>query len=128
MKNKLEQIDIEILNKLLEISKKILKIYKNLIKLELNNQKDSDEYKKQAVFLEICLETEEEYYKKINLNNIYNYIEYSDRGNLFKNFSDYDILVDDFSDLLFAKRVYNRLNKIATDKLINTYQDGLPTI
>lgn len=115
--------DIEILNKLFEIAKKILKIYNNLIDLELNNKKNTDEYKKQLDILDICLGVEENLYKKIDLEKIDDYIEYSDYENLFTNITDYDLLVDDIDNLLIYKRVYNKLNKIKNNKLINDYQD-----
>ncbi|MBQ8472266.1 MAG: hypothetical protein IJ501_02040 [Bacilli bacterium] len=125
MKLNLDKNDITLLNKLLEISKKILKIYNNLYNLEINNQLNSLEYKKQLGYLTICKEIEDELYKQINYSKISDYIEYSDRANLFKDFSDYDLILDDFNDLLFAKRVYNRLHDLNTSRLVNIYQEEL---
>lgn len=117
--------DITFLNELLEISKKILKLYNNLYKLEINNKLTSLDYQKQITYLTICKEIEDELYKQIDYTKISDYIEYADRGNLFKSFSDYDLILDDFNDLLFAKRVYNRLQDLNTSILVSIYQKEL---
>ena len=121
----LDKDDITLLNKLLEISKKILKIYNNLYTLEIKNQLNSLEYEKQITYLTICKEIEDKLYKQIKFKKISDYIEYSNRGNLFRSFSDYDLILDDFNDLLFAKRVYNRLQDLNTSNLVSIYQKEL---
>ena len=125
MNSNLNNDDITLLNKLLEISKKILKIYNNLYTLEIKNQLNSLEYEKQITYLTICKEIEDELYKQIDYKKMGDYIEYSDRGNLFRSFSDYDLILDDFNDLLFAKRVYNRLQDLNTSNLVSIYQKEL---
>lgn len=124
MIKKLNSQDKELLHKLSEISKKILKIYNNLYYLEINNQKNSLEYEQNLEYLDICLELEQELYKKVNKEKIYDYIKHTDDTNLFETFSDYDTLLNDFCDLYFLKRVYNKLNNLALENLVELYQNS----
>ena len=70
MKLTLQKQDKELIHNMFAIAKKILKLSAYLVKLENNKQKDSLEYKKYQEYLTICLEIEEEYYKKMILNII----------------------------------------------------------
>ena len=96
MKLTLQKQDKELIHNMFAIAKKILKLSAYLVKLENNKQKDSLEYKKYQEYLTICLEIEEEYYKKIDLNKIYDYTHYTDTKNLFYVFSDYDLISSNF--------------------------------
>ncbi len=59
--------DIEWLNELIKTTSSIDKLYERLAELEINNQKDSEEYSKLLEYLKISLEVEEELYSKENL-------------------------------------------------------------
>ena len=74
MKLTLQKQDKELIHNMFAIAKKILKLSAYLVKLENNKQKDSLEYKKYQEYLTICLEIEEEYYKKIDINKLNNQI------------------------------------------------------
>ena len=121
----MDKYDIELINKIIEISKKILKIYNTLYELEVNNKKESDLYNNSLKYLDLLLELEDELYKKIKNNKIDSYIIYSDRGNLFKDFSDFTLIINDFNDNFVYKRVYNRLINIDKSNLIKNYQENV---
>ena len=115
MQNNLNTDDLNLLNKLFDISKKIFKIYNHEVFF-----KDNLNLK----YLDICFEIENELYKEIKDNKLYDYIKYLDQNNSFKTFTDYDLLLDNFTDLFIFKRVYNHLNNISTNKIIKTYQEA----
>jgi len=116
--------DIELINKIIELTKKIYKIYNTLFELEINNQKESNLYSQNLNYLNMLLELEEELYKKIPINKIDSYLQYSDRANLFKNFSDFTLIINDFHDNYIYKRIYNRLHTIRKSYLIKIYQEN----
>ncbi len=120
----METKDIELLNKILDLSKKILKIYSILFKLEIKHLKPSKVYSRYLNYLDVLLDLEDEYYKMIPIEKIDLYITYSDRGKTFITFSDYSLIINDFYDFYFAKRVYNHLKKIKDSYKISSYQKG----
>lgn len=124
MKLTLQKQDKELIHNMFAIAKKILKLSAYLVKLENNKQKDSLEYKKYQEYLTICLEIEEKYYKKIDINKIYDYTHYTDTKNLFYVFSDYDLISSNFFDLYPAKRVFNKLTKLGISHFLTIYQNN----
>ena len=123
MKITLQKQDKELIHNMFAISKKILKLTNHLFELEINNQKNTQEYKKYQEYLTICEEIEASYYQKINITKIEEYIYYSDIADLFSVFSDYDLIINDFSDLYFTKRVFNKLNQLKSSYLIKLSQE-----
>ncbi|MDD2208807.1 MAG: hypothetical protein PHU45_05640 [Bacilli bacterium] len=74
---KLGESDYKHINSLIKIASSIDTIYKRLYQLEINNQKESDEYKNLLEYLDISLEVEKNNYDKINFNKcnlIVNYL------------------------------------------------------
>lgn len=117
--------DLNLLNSIIEITNKISKIYYNLYTLDINNQKNTEEYKKQLDYLSICLDIENELYKKTNYKNLYLYMEYLDEKKIFRYYQDFDSLLDFDHNLIIKKRIYNRLNNINFSNLINIYQNDI---
>ena len=74
---KLSQRDYKIITEIIKITSSIDTIYRKLYNLEINNKKDSNEYKELLGYLDISLEVEKKYYNKINFNKcklIINYL------------------------------------------------------
>lgn len=65
--------DLENIGKLKIFTSSIKNIYDKMLNLELNNQKDSEEYKKNLVYLDIARELETQRYAKISLIDAYRY-------------------------------------------------------
>lgn len=100
---KLNENEKEVFQKLFDLNKKIYKLYKNLI-----NSKNQEEYKKTKSYFAICLEMEDELYKKLNFSNIRNYVSYID-NDFISEISDYDITISNFYEFALLKRTYNKL-------------------
>jgi len=60
--------DITKINRLISTANSIDLIYNKLYELEINNQKDTDEYKKQLSFLNIAIDLENRLYNKLNFD------------------------------------------------------------
>ena len=119
----MNQFDKELVNKLFELSKKTLKIYYTLYTLEITNQKDSEIYKKNLNYLDMLIEMENELYQKVPIEKINTYLKYSDRLNNLANVTDFTIILNEFTDLYFVKRVFNRLKEIKRLSQIEQYQE-----
>ena len=100
---KLNENEKEVFQKLFDLNKKIYKLYENLI-----NSKNQEEYEKNKSYFTICLEMEEELYKKLDFSNIGNYVSYIS-NNFISKISDYDITISNFYEFSLQKRIYNKL-------------------
>ena len=100
---KLNENEKEVFQKLFDLNKKIYKLYENLI-----NSKNQEEYNKNKSYFVICLEIEDELYKKLDFSNIINYVNYINNDFISK-ISDYDITISNFYEFALLKRTYNKL-------------------
>ena len=100
---KLNENEKEVFQKLFDLNKKIYKLYENLI-----NSKSQEEYEKNKSYFTICLEMEDELYKKLDFSNIGNYVNYIN-NNFISKISDYDITISNFYEFALLKRTYNKL-------------------
>lgn len=100
---KLNENEKEVFQKLFDLNKKIYKLYENLI-----NSKNQEEYEKNKSYFTICLEMEDELYKKLDFSNIGNYVSYIS-NNFISKISDYDITISNFYEFSLQKRIYNKL-------------------
>ncbi|MCI5701335.1 MAG: hypothetical protein MR266_00965 [Erysipelotrichaceae bacterium] len=100
---KLNENEKEVFQKLFDLNKKIYKLYENLI-----NSKNQEEYNKNKSYFVICLEIEDELYKKLDFSNIRNYVNYINNDFISK-ISDYDITISNFYEFALLKRTYNKL-------------------
>ena len=122
----MEKYDIDLINQIIELTKKIFKIYNTLYELEINNQKDSELYKKNLKYLDVLTDLENELYEKIPSNKLDEYRHYSNRAILFRKFSDFTLIINDFCDLYIFKRIYNRLVIKEISINIKKYQNDEP--
>ncbi len=100
---KLNENEKEVFQKLFDLNKKIYKLYENLI-----NSKNQEEYEKNKSYFTICLEMEDELYKKLDFSNIGDYVSYIS-NNFISKISDYDITISNFYEFSLQKRIYNKL-------------------
>ena len=100
---KLNENEKEVFQKLFDLNKKIYKLYENLI-----NSKSQEEYEKNKSYFTICLEMEQDLYKKLDFSNIGNYVNYIS-NNFISKISDYDITISNFYEFALLKRTYNKL-------------------
>ena len=117
--------DIDLINKIIELTKKIFKIYTYLYQLEINNKKETPLYQEYLNNLELLLDIENDYYQDIPISNIDFYIKYSNRANTFQYFTDYTLILNDYSDSFIYKRIFNKLFKIKTSNRIKIYQENI---
>jgi len=118
----MNKTDIELTNKIMELTKKIFNLYNTLYELEVNRQNDSNLYKKNLEYLNLLIEMEDELYKKIPLSRIREYMSYINHNKHLDKFSDFTIIINDYTNMFISKRIYNKLNKLKTSYLIKRYQ------
>lgn len=134
MKNNLSKDDLEIINRMYGVIISIRNIYDKLIELEINNLKDSVEFKKNIEYLLIAREIEYDILYSIDNDKIMNYLNYLSKDlDLQKNSINY-ILDGDYKSidtLRFIEEllmIFNYKNKntidvenAISDDILNTF-------
>lgn len=110
--------DFELLKKLLKVTKNIKLVYNDLYNLEVNNKKNSDEYRELVKTLKYHIKKEEEYYSLISdkIESMYSYMDclFPNGCNEFEEEIEF-LKYDKESDIL-RMRLSNKINE-----LINNY-------
>ncbi len=119
---KLRQSDYEQIEAVIKITSSIDILYRRLYDLEINNQKDTDEYKKILEYLDISLEVEKGNYEKMNLSAnkcvlIINYLLEQRMSSDPKSDLETIILQEDFN------RVIRRVISILGSKVLNDHSE-----
>ncbi|MBQ9072130.1 MAG: hypothetical protein IJY25_03125 [Bacilli bacterium] len=112
--------DVNKINRLLETAKAVEKLYNKLYILEINGQKETDEYKKQMEFLNISIDLENRLYKKYNfsIEKQSILIKYLVNFKYHKNYIDNEacIINQDYANI-HVRRVINKLtNELSKTK------------
>lgn len=111
------------LEKLITLSEKILKLYNELYTLEIDNKKDSKDYKTKLSYLYLLIEMEDEIYPKLDNSSIEYYINIIKETNSNINLSDLSVIINDKNETLLLKRILNRLRLETRERLITTFQN-----
>lgn len=110
--------DFNLLKELLKITRNIKFIYQDLYNLEINNKKNSDEFKKTTKILKYYIHKEDELYEVINnsIERLYFYCDYLFPNGCSEFEEEIEMLKNDNENDIFRMRLSNRLNF-----LINNY-------
>lgn len=108
--------EIEIFEKLITLNKKILKLYEQLVN-------KPDEYEKIIDYLSICLDLENDLYKKLDYSKTEYYLEYLNLD-FFKNKFDYDIAISMDLDKASIKRIYTIIMTKENDDIIKNIENN----
>lgn len=120
----LSKKDLEDVEQLLKVTKAINNRYKKLYELEIANQKDSDEFSNNIMYLTLATEVEDQIYERMNLTSekcltvLENVLEYDD--------SDGYTISD--MDMLLSRTEFNRVIKRITTKLLDIYKMDINTM
>lgn len=111
------------LEKLIILSEKILKLYNQLYMLEIDNKKNTNEYKTILSYLYLLIEMEDEIYPKLDNSTIETYINLIKETNSNISLSDLSVIINDKNETLLLKRIINRLRLETKERLITTFQN-----
>ncbi len=107
---------------LIYLSRKIYeKIYK-LYTLEIEGKKNTQEFQNTIISLKLTLDIETQNLKSLKTDQIVTYSKLL-KKRLKGHLSDYEILQSASASLLSVKHIYNKLEELKRDNLIQTYQN-----
>ena len=108
--------------KMITLSEKILKIYNKIYTLEIQNKKDTKEYRKLLFYLNLLSDLEEEIYPDLSIDSINLYINLIKQANPTIEASDFNLIINDKNKLFLLKRIINRLKLESKRRLMSSFK------
>lgn len=128
-KYKLQNEDYELIQKIIKITNLIENLYKKLYELEINNKKDSNDFKNYITNLKNTIKIENKIYKEANLDYLRSYA----LANYILNFKLPDNFLDDIESIMkqdYNNRVLRRILNVLYHNIVydnKMYKEKIPS-